>query len=234
MTDGWESVRDMVATVDRLDGWEGNAYGIDVSHWQGLIDWSKVRAAGYRFALLKATDGLTFVDSMFERNWKGARSHDMVCGAYHFLRTSQSGGEQATHFISVVDTNKARWCVVDVETGEDAEETFRCTLDFLDAFRDFTSREALVYTAGWFWNPLARQEPQLASKVSGRTQLWVANYVPSTSTASVPWCPDGWDEWTLWQWSAEGTVAGIEGSCDLNIYSGTPEELEQQSRCIAP
>jgi len=224
----------MVTTVDRLDGWENNAYGIDVSHWQGEIDWGKVRAAGYRFALLKATDGLAFVDPMYERNWKEARSHDMVCGAYHFLRASDSGSEQASHFMGVVDTTKARWCVVDVEQGEYAEETFKCVLDFLDNFRDFTSREALVYTAGWFWNPLARQESQLAASISGRTQLWVANYIPSTSIASVPWCPDGWDEWTLWQWSSQGGVSGISGDCDLNIYVGTPEELEQQSKCISP
>lgn len=225
----------MVTTIERLDGWEHNAYGVDVSHWQGVVDWGAVRASGYRFALLKATDGLTFIDPKFESNWKGARNNDMVCGAYHFLRVGQSGGEQAAHFTSVVNTSKARWCVVDVEEMDenvDSEVVLKNTLEFLDNFRDMVAREALVYTAGWYWNPLARQEPQLAASVSGRTQLWVANYVPSTAIASVAWCPTGWNDWTLWQFSSEGKVAGVKGNCDLNLYAGTPEELEQQSKCI--
>src|SRR5262249_34286320 len=74
--------------------------GIDVSHYQGTIDWAAVNDGGIGFAFMKATEGLTFVDSTFAANWSGAKAHGVVRGAYHFFRPQDDGIQQADFFLS--------------------------------------------------------------------------------------------------------------------------------------
>src|SRR5215213_2379683 len=78
------------------------ANGIDVSHWQGAIDWQKVRTAGKKFALLKATEGTSFADPKFANYRAGARAAGIVIGAYHYARPDSTAGDAVT---------EARWMV---------------------------------------------------------------------------------------------------------------------------
>ncbi|HZU06656.1 MAG TPA: GH25 family lysozyme, partial [Chloroflexota bacterium] len=77
--------------------------GIDVSNNNGTIDWGKVAAGGKEFAVIKATEGLNFTDQDFDYNWREARAHGLVRGAYHFARPSEGTGRQeALYFLSRV------------------------------------------------------------------------------------------------------------------------------------
>ena len=81
---------------------EASLAGIDVSHFQGEVDWGAVAATGVRFAFIKATEGLDDVDPRFAQNWQGSRAAGLLRGAYHFLHPNLDAGQQAAHFLSVV------------------------------------------------------------------------------------------------------------------------------------
>ena len=81
-------------------------YGIDISHHQGKIDWQKVNNwQGHRisFVYIKATEGATFIDHMYETNVKGAQENGFLIGSYHYFRTTSSPQKQFNNFIKVVD-----------------------------------------------------------------------------------------------------------------------------------
>ena len=75
--------------------------GIDVSHFQGEVDWQAV--AGVRFAFIKATEGLADIDPRFRQNWQDSRAAGLLRGAYHFLHPNLDARQQAAHFLSVVN-----------------------------------------------------------------------------------------------------------------------------------
>ena len=73
-------------------------HGIDVSRWQGKIDWASVRAAGTQFAFIKATEGGDHLDPRFTENWYGAAHAGVPRGAYHFMYWCRPAHEQAAWF----------------------------------------------------------------------------------------------------------------------------------------
>ena len=81
---------------------KGLLHGIDVSNWQGSVDWGGHARSGVAFAFAKATEGGDFTDRWFARNWDGMRESWIVCGAYHFARPKGDPGEQARHFLRAV------------------------------------------------------------------------------------------------------------------------------------
>src|SRR5215217_1156995 len=80
----------------------GQVSGIDVTHYQGTVDWAQVAGAGMAFAFVKATQGASGVDPLFAQNWDGARTAGLLCGAYHFYQPGDDPAEQAAHFLSVL------------------------------------------------------------------------------------------------------------------------------------
>src|SRR5437899_3151687 len=76
--------------------------GIDVSHWDGTVDWAQVAGSGRAWAIAKATEGVTFLDPAFAANWAGMKAAGLVRGAYHFFRPAHGGVEQADWYLSKV------------------------------------------------------------------------------------------------------------------------------------
>ena len=80
---------------------QSNPTGIDVSHWQGSINWTSVKNAGVDFAYIKATEGTAYKDPQFNTNYPAAYHAGVIRGAYHFARPgSSSGAAQAEFFAS--------------------------------------------------------------------------------------------------------------------------------------
>src|SRR4051794_4654873 len=77
--------------------------GIDVSSWQGTINWTKVKASGVHFAIARASDGANHTDSHFSENWHGIKNAGMVRGVYQFFRPGQDPTAQANHMISIIN-----------------------------------------------------------------------------------------------------------------------------------
>jgi lysozyme len=200
---------------------QGLAQGIDVSQDQGTVTWSQVAAAGYAFAFIKATDGETYVDPLFAQNWAGAKAAGLLRGAYHFFRAEDDPQAQAQFFWQTVGTLGGNMgelpLVVDVEESmEQSNSVVIANLaSFLSSLQQASGRQPMIYTDPGFWNGLG-------TSAFGGYPLWVAEY-----GVTAPTLPSGWAVWDFWQTSETGSVAGIQGSVDLDVFSGSLAELQQ-------
>lgn len=192
--------------------------GIDVSHWQGLVDWHKAKAAGAEFAYFKATDGTGYVDSMLQENLDTCI---LPHGAYHFFHPELDAQAQAQFFMANVP-ELALPPAVDVEINRNNISTsvFRTRLSaFLTALEARYGVLPVIYTRKSFWDPeLGR------TSFAGKYPLWVAHY----TTASEPYLPVDWSHWTIWQYSADKNGRGREFGCqstDVDIDRCVPEFL---------
>lgn len=185
--------------------------GIDVSIYQGAINWPTVASSGKRFAFIKATDGTTSVDSRFADNWPASRDAGLFRAPYHYAHPGRDAVTQAVHFYSQVgalgpgDLGPA----LDLEQsdGQPKDAVLKWALAFLDKVEELFGRPAIVYTGG-FWkfelgNPAA-------SPVATRP-LWLAQYAANATL------PAAWKAWTFWQYSGSGTVPGISAPCAYAI-----------------
>lgn len=184
--------------------------GIDVSHWQGDVDWKKVQAHGIKFAFVKATEGLAPKDPKFDRNWKALKDVDLIRGAYHFLDPTIDGRKQARHFLATVNFAPGDIIpVVDVERLKRTSnaELHRQLVRFLDEVKTRTGLNCMIYVSPAFWKEhLAPEE-----KTPRTNHLWVAAYeVKDPPTIA------GLPAWSVWQYTRKGKVPGVAGETDRN------------------
>lgn len=196
-----------------------DALGIDVSEYQGNIDWNAVKTSGISFSFIKASEGTSITDSMFSTNYAAAKSAGVLRGAYHYARPGESSAtQQATHFLNVVD---AVGGIDELPAALDVEDNGGLTNQELAAWiRSWVSQVAsstgktpLLYTYVSFANSYL--EPGLAN-----LQLWLAEY-----GVAEPQNAGGWTTWTFWQYTDTGSVSGISGNVDLDVYSGGINQL---------
>ena len=196
---------------------ESRLTGIDVSHYQGHVDWSAVRAAGCAFAFAKATEGAGVTDPFFAANWQGMKAAGLARGAYHFYRPEQDAAQQAAHFLSVVQLQPGDLPpVLDIETndGVSGSALVGGVQTWLDAVEPAAGVTPIIYTDASFWD--AHFNDQF-----GQYPLWVAHYGPSPSPL-----PRGWSEWTFWQYSQSLHIGGVAGAADHDYFNGTAEALQ--------
>ncbi len=196
---------------------DGPLPGIDVSHWQGAIDWDAVAADGVEFAFIKATEGGDYVDPRFAANWSGAQRAGVVRGAYHFFRPQTDAVAQAEHFLRTVQLAPGDLPpVLDVEVtdGRSAATIAAGVRTWLQEVERATGRRPILYTRASFWTA------QMGSGFGGYP-LWVAHY-----GVSSPNIPAEWSGWTFWQHSDAGRVDGISGDVDLNWFNGDRAESQ--------
>lgn len=196
----------------------GTVQGIDVSHFQGVVNWQQVKQAGMCFAFAKATDGITYTDPELAANWAGIQAAGLLRGAYHFFEPNDDATAQAQHFLATVKLAPGDLPpVLDVEvTGGVANaQIWSGVSTWLQIVEQETKRQPILYTAPGFWNT---HQPDLTL---ARYPLWLADY------ATQPTLPTGWTSWLFWQHSQTGTVAGVTGSVDLDIFNGTLEQLHR-------
>jgi lysozyme len=199
----------------------GYIEGIDVSHWQGVIDWPKVKSAGKRFAYIKASEHTTFVDDMWATNRAQAKANGILVGAYHFARPDTSTGDavrEADHFINTASPVKGELLpVLDLEVtgGLTDAQLSAWAKSFLDRVYARTGVKGAIYVSPSFWSNNAGNSQNLAQ--AGYKVLWIAHWTTG-STPSVPANNWGGNGWTFWQYTSSGTVSGISGRVDLNRY----------------
>lgn len=195
--------------------------GIDISRYQGTVQWAAVRAAGIRFAFIKATEGTTLVDPYFAVNWEGAGEHHIARGAYHFFHPSLDGTAQAQHFLQRLRLRKGDLPpVLDLEVTDQmsAATIRREALEWLQTVEQATDMKPIIYTLPHF----ARS--YLTPKFA-RYPLWVVDLNPFFPTSTVHW-----NHWTFWQHAHHGHVDGIEGEVDLNVFNGSEAEFARMGK----
>ena len=197
------------------------ADGVDVSHWQGTINWSKVKAAGMQFAFMKATESTTYTDTQLATNWAGVQAVGMYRGAYHFARPKVgTAPAQANYFVSKVGSFQGAGTlppVLDLEAsgGLGVTDLRNWTATWLQTVEQLTGRTPMIYVSPAFW------EHYLGNSTAfTHYPLWIAHYGVST-----PRVPGGWPTWTFWQRTSSGTVSGISGDVDMNRFNGTTAQL---------
>ena len=191
--------------------------GIDVSRYQGAIDWTAVAASGVSFAFIKATEGGDHRDPRFVENWQGAAAASVLRGAYHFFTFCTPGDVQAANLLAVVPVEPAALPpAVDVEFAGNCRrwesiETIRRELDvFLATVEGAYGRKPIVYFTRESYDRI----------LDGR----VAGY--ATWARSLFGRPhERFGDWAFWQYAHNGRVQGIDGLVDLNVFEGLPEAL---------
>jgi lysozyme len=197
--------------------------GPDVSSYQGQPDWGRVHRAGFQFAACKATEGLTYTDPTFARNWQQIKAQGMVRIAYHFAHADpgRDPRAEAQHFLNVVKDRGGTANgipALDIEAGGLSGISFRRWVNAWCAEVQKHWRAGLIYTGAWFWNPRGGGSPPRDWR------LWVSGY-----TGSPPQV-NGFGSWTLWQYTdgrygpQPHSVPGI-GACDISVFNGTTAAL---------
>ncbi|NED09974.1 GH25 family lysozyme [Streptomyces sp. SID9124] len=204
---------------------KANPVGIDVSSWQGGINWSSVRGAGIEFAWMKATEGLTYKDPTFSANYLNAYNAGVIRGAYHYARPDVSGGAAQADFFA---SNGGAWSrdnltlpgVLDIEGtcyGYSQAGMRQWVLDFYNKYKARTGRDVVIYTSPSWWNTCTGGW----NGMSARSPLWVAHW----TSAGSPSIPSGFPFWTVWQYSSTGAVSGVSGNVDRDRFSGDRSRL---------
>ncbi|MEU8705501.1 GH25 family lysozyme [Streptomyces sp. NPDC048565] len=202
-----------------------NPEGVDISHYQGSINWSSVRNAGIEFAWMKATEGTTYKDPTFSTNYVNAYNAGVIRGAYHFARPDASTGAAQANFFA--DSGGA-WSrdnltlpgVLDIEGscyGKSAAAMQSWILDFYNTYKARTGRDVVIYTSPSWWNSCTGGW----SGMSAKSPLWVAHW----TSAGSPTIPSGFPSWTVWQYSSTGSVSGVSGNVDRDRFNGDRSRL---------
>lgn len=182
--------------------------GIDISNWQRGIDYKKVRQT-QEVVIIKATEGVDFIDKMFESHYNGCRDAGFKIGFYHFFSDKTNPREQARDFWEAIKSKDFQVCpVLDVETSvrSKSEVTNRC-LEFLDEMKRLSGYDCIIYT----YTSFAREK---LDERLGKYKLWIAHYGVNT-----PGYNGIWDSWVGFQYTDKGRVPGVPNPCDANDFT---------------
>jgi lysozyme len=198
----------------RICSWGSTVEGIDVSKYQGTIDWKKVKQAGIQFAFIRVSDGLKYPDGKFAANWTGARAAGVLRGAYQFFRPGQDAVAQADLLLDAIGTlgDDDLPPVIDVEVtdGQTPAVIIARVREWVDRIETATGRKPIVYSYYSFWQTSAGKSTAFSD-----LPLWIANY-----GVACPSVPPAWPRWAFFQYTGSGTVPGVPVGVDRNRFNG--------------
>ncbi len=214
------STRDFTAAV-------GSVAGMDVSGYQGNVDWSAAHANGARFAYVKATEGIDYINPYFAQQYDGSYQAGMIRGAYHFAHPDSTTGTaqaQAQYFFK----NGGAWSAdgktlpgaLDLEYdpyGSDAcyglsqADMAAWISSFSNKYYELSGRYPVIYTStGWWTQCVGR-----SGNFSATSPLWIARDASTVGTL-----PYAWRYYTFWQYADSGIFPG-----DQNLFNGAYTQL---------
>ena len=200
-----------------------NSRGIDVSHWQGDINWNLVKKDSISFAYIKATEGVDYEDHKFLKNLKEAREAGILTGAYHFCTPSgiEDAVKEARHFINVIKEHGGFNVmdlppVIDIEKnqGLNKKQISEIVIAWVDKVKEEFRVQPIIYSYSYF----IREYMDESLK---DIPLWLAHY-----DSRQPPVFSVWKSWLFLQFTDKGRVSGINGNVDLNEFCGDAAKLE--------
>lgn len=196
-------------------------HGIDISHYQGKINWDRLRSNALidgcplRFIIVKATEGSSQIDPNFNDNFYQAREYGFVRGAYHFWSVHSSARAQANFFLKKVHLLTGDLPpVLDIEhksQGQSVEDFQTDVLTWLHIVEDKYHVKPIIYTYYKF------KQAYLSTPVFDDYPYWIAHYYVDKVEYK--------GKWKFWQHTDTGVLPGITGNVDLNIYNGSYYDL---------
>lgn len=197
--------------------------GIDVSEWQGNIDFEAVKQAGIEAVYIKASEGLDYIDHYFETNYNKAREAGLNIGFYHYVtaRTVEEGRQQARFFASVVSSKE-----IDLKLAMDFESFDGLSVDeindiseaFLATLEEVTGKEVVIYSDS------SNARDVFSRELADSYPIWVAEYF-----VNEPLDNGKWQSWVGFQYTDRGVVSGINSRVDRDEFT-TGIFLEERSR----
>jgi len=202
----------------------GSVQGMDVSSYQGNVNWSSAWSKGARFAYVKATEGTFYVNSYFAQQYNGSYNQGMTRGAYHFARPDRSSGSaQADYFVN----HGGGWSAdgrtlpgtLDIEYNPSGSTCYGLSnssmvswiKSFSDRYRSRTGRYPVIYTTTNWWTQCTGNRTNFGNN----NPLWIANY--GATAGSLPY---GWTYYTFWQYADHGAFPG-----DQDVFNGDASRL---------
>jgi lysozyme len=235
------------------DAKSSQTFGIDVSHYQGTVDWDKVLAQRVSFAFVKATQGRALYDPTFVANWQDtetihAKTPSFHHGAYHFMTAVDSPDLQASNFIQTVGKNVAsdlpacldvEWDLetrsgklvldrdgkrIDQWAAVPASEIVRRIRRWLDLVEAATGKKPIIYTHAQWWNPRIGENESLI----GYT-FWISDFSSKSLGRETPIVPMH-VKWSFWQMTDQGILSGggVGKSVDASAYRGSQAEFDAE------
>ena len=212
--------RALYGDAEYPEGYE--IHGIDISHYQGKIDWEQLKNAmikgcPVRFVIIKSTEGSSRLDENFRENYNHARDFGFIRGVYHFWSNKSTAREQAYYFLDQVHlTDGDLPPVLDIEhkpADKSVEDFQRDVLTWLHIVEDKYHVKPIIYTYYKF------KEQYLSAPVFEDYPYWIAHYYVDKVQYK--------GKWKFWQHTDVGKLPGIKGYVDFNIYNGSYYELKQ-------
>lgn len=212
--------RALYGDAEYPEGYE--IHGIDISHYQGKIDWEQLKNAmikgcPVRFVIIKSTEGSSRLDENFRENFNQARDFGFIRGVYHFWSNKSTAREQAYYFLDQVHlTDGDLPPVLDIEhkpADKSVEDFQRDVLTWLHIVEDKYHVKPIIYTYYKF------KEQYLSAPVFEDYPYWIAHYYVGKVQYK--------GKWKFWQHTDVGKLPGIKGYVDFNIYNGSYYELKQ-------
>ncbi len=212
--------RALYGDAEYPEGYE--IHGIDISHYQGKIDWEQLKNAmikgcPVRFVIIKSTEGSSRLDENFRENFNQARDFGFIRGVYHFWSNKSTAREQAYYFLDQVHlTDGDLPPVLDIEhkpADKSVEDFQRDVLTWLHIVEDKYHVKPIIYTYYKF------KEQYLSAPVFEDYPYWIAHYYVDKVQYK--------GKWKFWQHTDVGKLPGIKGYVDFNIYNGSYYELKQ-------
>lgn len=212
--------RALYGDAEYPEGYE--IHGIDISHYQGKIDWEQfknamIKGCPVRFVIIKSTEGSSRLDENFRENFNQARDFGFIRGVYHFWSNKSTAREQAYYFLDQVHlTDGDLPPVLDIEhkpADKSVEDFQRDVLTWLHIVEDKYHVKPIIYTYYKF------KEQYLSAPVFEDYPYWIAHYYVDKVQYK--------GKWKFWQHTDVGKLPGIKGYVDFNIYNGSYYELKQ-------
>ncbi|KAI0367681.1 glycoside hydrolase family 25 protein [Pilatotrama ljubarskyi] len=214
-----------VASASPILEKRANPKGIDISHFQGTVNFNTVKANGISFVYIKATEGTTFTDPDFSSHYTGATNAGLIRGAYHFAHPDvSSGATQAKFFLA----HGGGWSsdgitlpgALDIEYNPSGAECYGLSAsamvswikDFSNTYHSSTGVYPFIYTTTDWWKTCTGNSAAFAST----NPLWIARYASSVGTL-----PAGWSYHTFWQYADSGPNPG-----DQDEFNGSMQGLK--------
>ena len=191
-------------------------HGVDISHYQFDVDFKKLKNDGVQFVFVKATEGISFKDDHFKKNWKALEKHDLIRGAYHFYRPSVLGKRQAAEFIKTVPLKSGDLPpVLDLEETDNRSDEIilKGVKSWLETIEAHYGVKPIIYVNQNYYHKY----------IKGNLDdypIWIAAY-----RWNKPDVPE--KDWEFWQYSDKSWRKGVKGRVDLNVFNGKRKDLEK-------
>ncbi|QDP51310.1 MAG: putative endolysin type Endo-N-acetylmuramidase [Prokaryotic dsDNA virus sp.] len=202
---------------------------VDLSSWNGTVDFKKLKQAGVSHAWIKLTEGTTHRNPGYQKKFDTARNEGVIVGGYHFGRPDTYSGDpndwekEANNFLLQLDKagcHKGDLVpVLDLEKGmkTDDNHNVEWCLKWLQMVGKETNSTPLIYSARWAWQLFVMKAAKDKQQELAQYPLWLASYnegiEPKRKTKL-------WKKWAVWQFTGHGTIEGVKGRCDLNWIAG--------------